>query len=438
MSNARKDGLTLLALGAAVFLLLGAALEYIIPGTSSAMIDLKGLYFPARCLLQHCDPYNPQQVARIYVESEGSVPSGSTHFQVATVGVNLPTTFLLLTPLAALPWGPAHVLWMILIAGTFLLAAWLMWRLGERYAPVQAGALLGILLANSILLLEIGNSAGVVVSLCTIAVWCFAEDRCIAAGIACMAVSLAIKPHDGGLVWLYFLLAGGLFRKRALQTLAVNIAIGLAALAWLAYAAPNWFHELRSNLATMSGHLGINDPGPTATRAARDANMVIDLQAAISIFSNHPAFYNLVAYLVCGALFLVWLVTTLRARRHASVVWFAIAAIVPLTLLITYHRPHDAGLLMLTVPACAMLCAGGRPIGKLAFVINLIGFLLMGTIPLAILVKVAERLNLDAASVTGKIVTVVLARPLSLVLLAMSIFYLWVYVSAVRKQAKTP
>ena len=50
------------------------------------------------------------------------------------------------------------------------------------------------------------------------------------AGILCMAVSLAIKPHDSGLVWFYFLLAGGVYRKRALQTLAVTVLLALPAI----------------------------------------------------------------------------------------------------------------------------------------------------------------------------------------------------------------
>ncbi len=401
------------------------------------MIDLKGLYYPAQCLLHHCDPYNPHDVARLYAQSEGAgQPADATHLLVATLAVNLPTTFLLVSPLAALSWGPAHILWMILIAGSFLLAAWLMWSVAAPHAPLQAGALLGLLLANSILLLEIGNSAGIVVSLCVLGVWCFIEDRFALAGILCMAVSLAIKPHDGGLVWLYFLLAGGLFRKRALQTLAADAALALAALSWLAFVAPHWLHELQANLAAMSGRLGINDPGPTATRAARDANMVIDLQAAVSIFVNQPAFYNLVAYIVSGVLFLIWLFTTLKARRHPALAWYAIAAIVPLTLLSTYHRPHDAGLLMLTVPACAMLWATGRRAGKIAFAINLIAFLVMGTLPLAALMALPEKLHLDIGTLSGKVLIVILARPLSLVLLAMSLFYLRVYIAEVRRQSQ--
>ena len=436
MTKARRDGLTFFVLGAAVFLLLGIALGHAGSETSNSMLDLKGVYYPAKCLLAHCDPYNQQDVEGIYLQSVGDAGAHSkTHLQVATLGVNLPTTFMLATPLAMMPWGLACVVWMILIAGGFIIAAWLMWSLAKDRSPLMAGALLGILLANGALLLALGNTAGVVVSFCAIAVWCFIEDRFVVAGVLCLAVSLAVKPHDGGLVWLYFLLAGGVYRRRALQTLAATVAICLAAVAWVSYVGPHWPDEVRSNLATVSAPSGINDPGPSATRAARDANMVINLQAAISIFQNNPRFYNSVSYLICGSLFLVWLIATIKAQQSAAMAWLALAAIVPITLLGTYHRPHDAGLLMLTIPACGLLWSRGGSVGWIALLINFIGFLLVGTIPLAILIAFADKLHLDSSGLVEKVLTVILVRPLSLVLFAMSIFYLWIYVATVRDQA---
>ena len=60
-----------------------------------------------------------------------------------------------------------------------------------------------------------------------VAVWCFIRERFVPAGILCLAVSLAVKPQDAGLVWLYFLLVGGVYPKRALQTLVAMLALGL-------------------------------------------------------------------------------------------------------------------------------------------------------------------------------------------------------------------
>ena len=54
MTKARLDALYLLLLGSAVFLLLGAALEYSSP---VSMADFKAVYYGARCMIQHVDPY---------------------------------------------------------------------------------------------------------------------------------------------------------------------------------------------------------------------------------------------------------------------------------------------------------------------------------------------------------------------------------------------
>src|ERR1035441_24793 len=97
-----------------------------------------------------------------------------------------------------------------------------MWDLGAKHAPILSACLIGFLLANSESVFVTGNTAGMVVGLCLVGAWCFLENRFLAAGVLCMAISLAIKPHDAGLVWLFFFVAGGVYRKRALETLILT------------------------------------------------------------------------------------------------------------------------------------------------------------------------------------------------------------------------
>jgi hypothetical protein len=72
MIKARLDGLYLMLLGSVVFLSLGAILEN---ATSARMVDFKGLYYPARCLIQHHDPYNESEVLPIYQADWANQPS---------------------------------------------------------------------------------------------------------------------------------------------------------------------------------------------------------------------------------------------------------------------------------------------------------------------------------------------------------------------------
>jgi len=390
-------------------------------------LDFQAIYYGTRCLLEHHNPYKISELEAVYRAEAGDHPWESVQrHQVVTLYVNLPTTFFLVAPFAMLPWSAAQALWLALLAGVFVLAACLMGKIGARDSPGVSLFLICILLANSELVFATGNTAGAAIGLCVVAVWCFLQNRFVPAGILCLAVSLAIKPHDAGLVWLYFLLAGGVYRKRALQSLLVTVILGISAFLWVSHVAPHWIADWQSNLSAISAQGGLNEPGP-ASVTGRTAGMVIDLQAAVSVFRNDPRIYNAVSYLVCGALLLVWSVRTLMARFSHARAWLALAAIVPLTMLVTYHRPYDAKLLLLTIPACAMLWTEGGVVGWIAFIVNTAGFVFTGDVPLAILVILTNNWHCCTAGIFGQMLTVLLTRPAPLILLAMGIFYLWAY-----------
>jgi hypothetical protein len=390
-------------------------------------VDYKAIYYGTRCLLEHHNPYKVSELESFYHAEGGEHPSETVPaHQAVVLYVNLPTTFIVVTPFAMLPFGPAHVLWMALTAGLFTLAALLMWDLAATYAPGISLFLLCILLANCEMIFSGGNTAGIAVSLCVVAVWCFLRERFVAAGILCMALSLAIKPHDAGLVWLYFLLAGGVYRKHALQTLFITAVLGLSAFLWVSHVAPHWIEDWQSNLTAISGPGGINQPGPDSL-TGRSSAVVVDLQAAISVFRDDPRIYNPASYLFCGALLIAWAARTLWSKFSIAAAWMALAAVVPLTMLVTYHRPWDAKLLMLTVPACALLWAKNGPIARVALLVSSLGMFFTGDIPLAILSLVSKPLHISTAGLVGKMLILVMNRPASLVMLAMGIFYLWVY-----------
>jgi hypothetical protein len=424
MQPARRDGLYLLLLGCLTFVMLGAAFEN---DSSDQMVDFKGLYYSARCLIQHGDPYNKSEVLRIYQAEGGSRPSDNAkQRQVTTQDPYPPSVFIVSLPISLLPWGPAHILWMALTAGCILVAAFLVWTLGANDAPIISGGLVGLLLANSEPLLITGNAAGIVISLCVIAVWCFLRERFVLLGILCLAISLAVKPHDTGLVWLFFLLAGGVYRKRALQTLLATVSLSLPALLWVWHVSPHWMREMQSNILAFSVHGGINDPGP-ASIGGHGLDMIVDLQVAISFFRDDPRFYNAVSYLVCALLLLVWMFVTLRSRPTPARAGLALAVIAPLTLLPFYHRQVDVLLLLLTVPACAMLWAEGGRIGRLAMLLNAAGLVLTGFFMWFFFNGLIGNLHLPATPLWGKIVIGLQALPTPLVLLALSVFFLWVY-----------
>jgi hypothetical protein len=424
LTRTRQIALALILLSSGISILWGFSVG---ESANGGQVDFQAIYYGTRCLLQHHNPYKVSELEGVYRADGGERPSeNARRHQLMTLYVNLPTTFIFIAPFAMLPFWAAQALWLILFTGVFVLAAWLMWDIVASYAPWVSLFLVCIVLANSEILFATGNTAGIVVGLCVVGVWCFLKDRYVPIGILCLAASMAIKPHDVGLVWLYFLLAGGIYRKRALQVLLVTVVLSLSAFLWVQHVAPHWVQDWQINLAAISGHGGLNEPSPDSV-TGHTAGMVIDLQAAISVFRDDPRIYNSVSYLVCGAMLLAWSVRTLRSRFSQSRAWLALAAVTALTMLVTYHRPYDAKLLLLTIPACAMLWAEGGAIRRIALLVSGAGFVLTGDIPLAILANLANDLHVGTAGIFGKILTVVLIRPASLILLVMGMFYLWVY-----------
>ncbi len=392
------------------------------------MLDFKAVYYDTRCLFQHTDPYIQGEPLRAYLADGGRVlPYEDGLRQNLTWDVYFPATSIFVAPFAMLPWGPARVLWMILTAGSLVFAGFLVWNFSAKDSPVLSGALICFILANSEIIFATGNPAGIVVSLCVMAVWCFLSERFVWAGILCLAVSLAIKPHDAGFVWLYFLFAGGVYWKRALQTLFITAVFGLSAILWVSHVAPHWMQELHSNMLAASSPIGNNYPG-LGNIVRYGPSMIIDLQSIISAFWIDPRIYNLVSYLICGAPLLVWTVRTLRTRISQRRAWIALAAVVPLTLVVTYHRPYDAKLLLLTVPACCLLWAEGKPIRWVALGLSAAGIVLTSDLPLIIIMVLTKNMHVSTVGLSGQTVTDVLIRPAPLILLAMGIFYLWIYV----------
>jgi hypothetical protein len=415
--------LLLILLSSGISLLFG--LEISRRSVPGGAVDFQIIYYGTKCVIHHHDPYRIDELRGIFASEAKRLPPGSIDpSRDVELFDNLPTIFVLVLPFVMLPWWLALTVWMTLLFGGSVLTSILMWKVGSEYAPVPALVLVCILLSNMQLGVALGNTGLLVISLSVMAVWCLLNQRFVPFATVCLAVCLISKPHDAGLIWLYFILSGGFRRKQALRSLAITVALSLIALLWISYVSPGWYQEWHANLSVMSEHGHLNDAGPDALHHG----IVIDLQAAISVFWDNPTFYNTVAYLVCGTLLLLWSVTTLRYPFSKVRAWFALAAIVPITMLVTYHRLYDSKLLILTVPACAILCARGGRMGRTALVVNVAAFILTGDIPFALFQVIADRLHAGATGMHEKLLMLLLTRQVSLILLVMAMFYLWVYV----------
>jgi hypothetical protein len=424
LKKRRSDGLILLMLGAIAFIVIGSAWRHVSP---IEMGDFKVVYYSARCLLQHSDPYSQSDVLSVY-QTEGRERSDEPVLdrQVKTRFFYPPTAFIFTLPFAFAGFVLGKLIWTMLLGASLIVAATLVWDIGADFAPLLSGTLSGFLLMNSFWLFMVGNAAGIAVSMCVIAVWCFYRDRFAWLGVICLALSLALKPNDSGLVWLFLLLAGSTYRKRAIQSVAVLAVLTLPIIVWVTHVSPHWPAELSANMSSFSVIGGIVDPAATGM-AGRNMDSLVQLQSAVSIFCTSPHTYDLITYAICAPVVLVWAFVTLRDQTSDAGMWLSLATAAPLSMLPTYHFQHDAKLLLLTIPACSILWSKRGLLGRLSLIVTGAGILLNGDIFSAARILLTRGILVPQPTFASRLITMVLTRPAPLILLTMTVFYLGVY-----------
>ncbi len=320
--------------------------------------DFKTVYAGARCLLQGCDPYDSQQLLNVYTEAGG--PANDDIPFHPHESIYTPSGLALLTPFAALRWQAAEQVWLIFSTGIFLLGSLLIAGLCLRISPLASAVGVGFLLLTSTTLIMLGQPSQLTIGFCAIGVWCLLEDKYPWAGIVCFALSLTLKPHVAGALWLYFALCAGRYRRQAFRIFAATILISLTGVLWasLMPASSHWTHEIQANIAGITARGMPGDPGP----ADPGATSIAGLQTILSLFRDQPAFYNRTAQVIGLVLLAFWLVPVLRMRASQERDYLALASMACLSLLPIYHREYDTRILLLTFPAFALLMRSRLPV----------------------------------------------------------------------------
>jgi Glycosyltransferase family 87 len=329
--------------------------------------DFVPVYTGARCLLHGCNPYVPAQLEQQFFQGGGhrdEIPSWEID-----VPVYPPSTFLVLSPVGALSFPMARLLWFLLNGGLFVTAATLILSLCPKPYTWLATILVSIFLLTSPILLVLAQPALFAISLAVISIYLFLRGRLLPLAALVGMLSLAVKPQIGGLLLLCLLV-------RRIHWRHVAIAMG-GALAILLCGSlilrhhpqsASWQTTLRDNLTATLAAGGSADPRPANQQAIGDVN----LQALTSIFLPDAKQFNAAAYLIFVTLGVAWLAAVLRLASDQESHLLALASLAVLTLLPVYHRFYDTRLLLLTVPAVVLIFKKHKTLGSIMSVFTVL------------------------------------------------------------------
>lgn len=336
-----------------VLLLLAAIAVFLMRGPWRAWQqsgDFAPAYLSTRLWLAGSNPYNHAQFAALWQVAGG--PAGQAPTLETTPSVYPPTTFVVLAPLALLPWGAARALLLAINVALTLLAigalarvADLPWRdwqgrcfwvFAVAFAPLHSG-------------LATGNLIVIAASCALLAVWAASQKREWAAGLL-LGVSLCVKPPIGGAVWLAYALRG----RWRLTGVAGGAAfvIALIALAPLVAHRVPWQESLLASHASAIAPGGVNDP--TAANPSR--HHLLNLQRLLFTVWTAPRLVNAVTLGVIALLFAAWLWANRRTTQRELL---SVGALATISLLPVYHRFYDALILLLPLAWSLAAWQGG-------------------------------------------------------------------------------
>jgi hypothetical protein len=354
-------------------LFLAAATEFALRGPvrflsqSPDWNDLVPVYIPARVWLQGGNPYDPNAYAGKLSDTFNRPWNSAAPRSHAVYPLS---TFVLLAPIAALPWKIAQPIWattLVVLIIAMLVSlnraegldrerAWIFAILTLALAPFHTG-------------LATGNISVAAVALAGLLISALHSGNRWAGGLY-LAAMVGLKPQIGLPLLLYYAL------RR--HWLPCSIAVGGTLLTFLigtlrlSQVGTVWTHDFARNIHVFVGSNVYDDF--TSKNPIRFT--LIDLQVPFSSFADGRTLPVALALALTAGLAVLWLAFFLKERNPDDLL--NVSAIAILSLLPVYHRFYDASLLAL--PLCWTLSASSASYKRVCRVCWILGapFLIPG------------------------------------------------------------
>jgi Glycosyltransferase family 87 len=367
----RENGRRKLGWAVVLVLLLLASAEFVLRGPirfarANDFNDFMSPYVQTRAWMKGMDPYSPQNLVALWPPDaerffflQRDLADGSLVAKRGIPTAYPPTCFVLLLPIAWLPWHVAHHLWLAISLMAFGLTVLSLLSLKD-YQWQEKRTYLFLALALALAPFHTGLAAGsiviVAVGFCALAVLMADRQWSVMAGVL-FAVALGLKPQIGIPFLAYYLVRR---RWRVVTTTATVLAI-LAAIAvfHLAMSPTPWLDNYRYDNRILFAHGSLGD----FTKSNPLRFSLVNLQVLLYTFLPDRGGANVAALVVAGILGAFWLYLLLR-RADSKSELLALGALVVISLLPVYHRLYDASLLIF--PLAWSLAAWSEPRKRLA------------------------------------------------------------------------
>lgn len=360
--------------------------------------DLAIIYTSARCWLAGENPYEAADIARQWALAGGG-ESPDPALLGSAVLLYPPPTFVILAPLASLPWSLAAPAWLVLSVLLYIATV----AAAARIAGLARGTTAWwALLACSVWLAPVATNLMVgQLAIAAVALAVLAQRARVAAGGqswrtgVLLSLGAALKPQIAGLFIVYE--AGRLRWRNAAWAAAVLAAVAAIGIGRMEAAGVPWRSSWTRNLADFTT-LSNGDP----TRANPDTrHHIISLHYPLHTFTDDRSVVRILVYAIVGALCLAYFVIDLRRGRqrgegrHELV---SLSMVTVVSLMVVYHRFYDAVLLVFPLAlAVSTLWSPGRRVPGAA----LLGLLALFALPTAAILAEAAKRGMIPAGLSG-------------------------------------
>ena len=312
--------------------------------------DLLSPYIQSRSWVKGLDPYSPQILRLFWPRQTGQfeflkkeITDGSITVKRGIPTAYPLTSFVLLSPIALLPWPTANLLWTAInivlfafaLASLVTIAGWSSsdWRIFLFLA-------LSLLLAPFHTGIATGNPAIVTTELGIIAIGLASRRQDVGAGLI-LAIAVSLKPQIG----LCFLFYYGLRQRWRICGVSSALAFALAAAGVLRLGIGKPWQQ-----SYWADNRALFSIGSLADFTERNPMRfsLINLQVLVYSLIRSSAAADIGAVVLAGSLFVIWLFYHRKCRRDRDLL--CVGTLLVISLLPIYHRFYDAALLV--IPLC--------------------------------------------------------------------------------------